>query len=107
VLASTSSAFGNLEPLRLLLSLASSDPTQIPAPLLDDAKVIIQQALSILKDPKSIDSSTRPEAIALAYAMGASQDLSTDIGRLLTESQGIDKAIAGDTLQHLDAAFVA
>jgi hypothetical protein len=107
MLAAASSAFGNLESIRLLLSLASSDPAQIPAPLLSDAKVIIQQAQAIMKNPKSIDSSTRPEAIALAYAMGASVDLSTDIGRLLTESQGINQAIAGDTLQHLDAAFVA
>lgn len=107
MLASTSSAFGNLESLRLLLSLASSDSAQIPAPMLDDAKVIIQQAQAIVKDPKTIDSSTRPEAIALAYAMGTSQDLSTDIGRLLSESQGIDRAIAGYTLRHLDAAFVA
>jgi hypothetical protein len=90
-----------------LLSLASSDPSQVPTALLNDAKVIIQQAKAIMKNPKSIDSSTRPESIALAYAMGTSADLSTDIGRLLTESQGIDKAIAGDTLQHLDAAFVA
>ena len=96
MLASTSSAFGNLESIRLLLSLASSDPSQIPAQLLTDAKVIIQQAQAILKNPKSIDPSTRPEAIALAYAMGANADLSTDIGRLLTASQGIDQAIAGD-----------
>lgn len=38
--------------------------------------------------------------------MRSSSELSADIQHL-TEVQGIDKAIAGTTLQHLDAAFVA
>lgn len=106
MLATTSSAFGNLQSLRLLLSLATRDPDLIPAPLVDQVRLIIRQALSIIEVPERIDAETRPEAIALAYAMRSSPELATDIHQL-TELQRIDKAIAGTTLQHLDAAFVA
>jgi hypothetical protein len=69
-------------------------------------RILIQEALQIIENPARIVPETRPEAIALAYAMRSSSELSTDIQHL-TELQGIDKAIAGTTLHHLDAAFVA
>ena len=106
MLATTSSTFGNLQTLRLALSLAKRDPTLIPPALAEQVKLIIAQALEIIGDASRIAADTRPEAIALAYAMRSSPDLSTDIHQL-TQLDGIDKAIAGDTLQHLDAAFVA
>lgn len=106
MLATTSSAFGNLQTLRLVLSLATRDPALIPAPLIEQVRHVIQEALRIIEDPARIDPETQPEAIALAYAMRSSPELSTDIQHL-TESQGIDRALAGTTLQHLDAAFVA
>ena len=106
MLATTSSAFGNLQTLRLVLSLATRDPALIPAPLIEQVRLIIKEALKIIEDPACIGPETRPEAIALAYAMRSSSELSADIQHL-TKVQGIDKAIAGTTLQHLDAAFVA
>jgi hypothetical protein len=106
VLATTSSAFGNLQTLRLVLSLATRDPALIPAPLIEQVRLIILEAMAIIDDPARIAPETRPEAIALAYAMSSSPDLSKDIQHL-TAVQGIDKAIAGTTLQHLDAAFAA
>ena len=106
MLATTSSAFGNLHTLRLVLSLATRDPALIPAPLIEQVRCTIREALTIIDDPGRIDPDTKPEAIALAYAMRSSSELSADIQHL-TEVQGIDKAIAGTTLQHLDAAFVA
>jgi len=71
----------------------------------DTAPSIIKEALQIVENPARIVPETRPEAIALAYAMRTSPQLSTDI-QSLTELQGIDKAIAGATLQ-LDTAFAA
>lgn len=106
VLASTSSAFGNLQTLRLVLSLATRDPTLIPQPLIEQVRATIQEALRIIEDPGRIVPETRPEAIALAYAMRTSPQLNTDIHHL-TELHGIDQAVAVETLQHLDAAFVA
>ncbi len=106
MLASTSSAVGNLQTLRLALSLAQRDPTLIPAPLADQVRLIIQQALEIVRDANSITAETRPEAIALAYAMRSSPKLKADI-RQLMQLHDIDKEIAGSTLQHLDAAFIA
>ena len=73
---------------------------------MEQVRLIIEEARKIIDDPGRIDPETRPEAIALAYAMRSSPELSTDIQHL-TEVQGIDKAIAGTALQHLDAAFVA
>jgi hypothetical protein len=106
VLASTSSAFGNLQTLRLVLTLASRDPSLIPPPLMEQVQLVIQQALEIIEDTSRISPETRPEAIALAYAMRSSPELTLDI-RHLTELHGISQAVAGTTLQHLDAAFVA
>lgn len=106
MLATTSSAFGNLQSLRLALSLAERDPNLIPPHLAEQVMLIIRQALEIMEDPRRIAPETRPEAISLAYAMRLSPQLSTDIHQL-TQLQGIDRAIAGNTLQHLDAAFVA
>lgn len=106
MLATASSAFGNLQTLRLVLSLATRDPALVPAPLIEQVRLIITEALQIIEDPSRIGPETRPEAIALAYAMRTNAQLSTDIQHL-TQLQGIDKAIAGSTLQHLDAAFAA
>lgn len=106
MLATTSSAFGSLQTLRLVLSLATRDPALIPAPLIEQVRLIITEALQIIEDPGRISPETRPEAIALAYAMRTNPQLSNDIQHM-TQLQGIDKAIAGSTLQHLDAAFAA
>jgi len=106
LLASTSSAFGNLQSLRLALSLATRDPALVPTPLFEQVRLVIQEALRIVNDPSLIDPTTRPEAISLAYAMRSSPDLITDVQNL-THLQGIDKATAGTALQHLDAAFAA
>jgi len=73
---------------------------------MEQVRLVIQQALEIVEDPARISPETRPEAIALAYAMRSSPELTTDIHRL-TELHGINQAVAGATLQHLDAAFVA
>jgi hypothetical protein len=106
VLATASSSFGNLQTFRLLLELATRDPGLIPEPLAEQVKLIIRQALEVDANPQSIGPDTRPEAIALVYAMRSNRQLETDIQKLM-ELQVIDKAIAGATLRHLDAAFVA
>lgn len=105
MLATTPSAFGNLQTVRLVLSLAATDPTRIPQPLLEQVLTIIAQAHDISANASAINKDTRPEAIALAYAMRQSRELASDINRL-TELQHIDRNVAGSTLQHLDAAFV-
>lgn len=105
MLATTSSAFGNLQTVRFVLSLAAADPSQVPQSLLDQVRSIIMQARGIAANASVINKDTRPEAIALAYAMGLSRELASDINRL-TELQHIDRNVAGSALQHLDAAFV-
>jgi hypothetical protein len=106
MLATTSSEFGNLQTLRLALSLAQRDPNLIPSPLVEQVKLIIRQAADIVADPHRIGAETLPESIALAYVMRSSPELVNDITQLM-ELQRLDTAIAGATLQHLDAAFVA
>jgi hypothetical protein len=105
VLANTSQQFGNLQTLRLALSLAQRDPALIPEPLQEQVRTIIQQATDIVADPRRIGVDTWPESIALAYAMRTNPELSNDVSRLMA-MQRLDTAIAGATLQHLDAAFV-
>lgn len=106
MLATTSSAFGNLQTVRLVLSLVAANASaQIPQSLLEQVQAIIQQATSIAANASSIDKDTRSEAIALAHAMKWNSDLASDINRI-TEQQNIDRSVAGTTLQHLDAAFV-
>jgi len=106
VLATTTSAFGNLHTLRLFLTLATRDPAMIPESLREQVQPIIRQALDIVSDPASIGPETRPESIALAYAMRTNPELETDIHHLV-ELQRINQGIAGTALQHLDAAFAA
>lgn len=106
MLATASSGFGNLQTFRLLLELATRDPSLIPESLSEQVRLIIRQALEVDANPQSIGPDTRPEAIALVYAMRSNRQLETDVQKLM-ELQGIDKAIAGATLRHLDAAFVA
>jgi hypothetical protein len=106
MLAATSSEFGNLQTLRLALSLAQRDPALIPEPLQEQVKMIIRQASEIISDPNRINANTLPESIALAYVMRSSPELVRDVTKLI-ELERLDTAIAGATLQHLDAAFVA
>ncbi|MFL6623730.1 MAG: hypothetical protein ACJ8NR_14180 [Sulfurifustis sp.] len=85
--------------------MAAADPTRVPRSLLEQVQAIIAQAHNIAANASAINKDTRPEAIALAYAMKQSRELASDINRL-TELQHIDRKVAGSTLQHLDAAFV-
>ena len=105
VLATTSQQFGNLQTLRLALSLAQRDPDLIPEPLQEQVKTISRQATEIVEDPRRICADTWPESIALAYAMRTNPELLGDVSRLM-EMQRLDTATAGATLQHLDAAFI-
>lgn len=106
MLATTSHQLGNLQTLRLALSLAQRDPNLIPEPLQDQVRTIIRQAAEIVANANLINAETWPESIALAYAMRSNPDLASDVSRLV-QMQRLDTEVASDTLQHLDAAFVA
>lgn len=105
MLASASSAFGNLQALRLVLSLAARDKGLIPEPLMEQVRLVVDQAVKIAGDPACVNAETRPEAISLAYAMHSNSKLRAAIDELKT-LQSIDESVADATLQLLDAAFV-
>src|ERR1700722_4653909 len=67
LLATTSSEFGNLQTLRLALSLAKRNPSLVPLALQEQVKEIVRQANGIVADASRINSETWPESIALAY----------------------------------------
>lgn len=104
MLAATSEKFGNLEPVRILFSLARTNPEQVPATLVEHALAIIRQAKLLLANPRAADQNTLPEAISLALAMRTHHELADDL-RPIDTLQQIDATVAARALEHLDAAF--
>jgi len=104
MLAATSEKFGNLEPVRILFSIARTNPEQVPPTLVEHALAIIRQAKELLANPAAADQDTLPEAISLALAMRTHADLASDLEPIDTLQQ-IDPDVAARALEHLDAAF--
>jgi hypothetical protein len=105
MLAAASERFGNLEPVRILFSLARSHPDQVPQPLIDQALLIIRQARDLYADPTGTNENTLPEAISLALIMRRDKELAKDLAQI-NSFDHLDPAKAASALEHLSAAFV-
>lgn len=104
MLAATSERFGNLEPIRIWLSLVRTNADQVPVALIEHAQAIIRQAKLLYADPNSVDKQTLPEAINLALAMRTHSELAADLGSIESVNQ-INAGMAARALDHLNAAF--
>jgi hypothetical protein len=105
MLAAASERFGNLEPVRILFSLARSPSEQIPQSLIEHALTIIRQARGLYANPAGADETTLPEAVSLALVMRRDQELARDLEQIDSFEQ-LDPGKAASALEHLSAAFI-